>query len=349
MSGTLLPGWARRTAAWCAVALLVAAVGWLALSLLAQVRLVAVAAVAAVLLAAALDPVARRLRWAGAPRWLAALTGVLLLLALPATVGVLVWSRSSGQLPQLEGALTAAVDRIRRLLVSEPVSLDPGQVDRARDVVVGRLADAVPDPAAGATMVLEALSGVVLAGFVLFFLLKDGRRLWWWTVAAAPSRHRARVAASGAEAWATLSSYAVGIAAVALADAAGIGLALFVLGVPLALSLTVLVFLGGFVPYLGATVSGSVAVLVTLVTEGGAAAVIVLGVVLVVQLLEGYVLHPLIVGRAVDVHPVVILLAVSAGALLGGIIGAVVAVPLVAVTHRVAAYLRTGHRTTIAT
>lgn len=341
-----LPGWAVRLGGWCAVGLLVAAVGWLALTLLVQIRLAAVAAVAALLLAAALDPVVTRLRRLGAPRWAAALLGVLLLLALPGTLGVLLWSRAAGQLPQLQGALTAGVDRIRALLVSPPLSLSTTQVEQLRDTVVQRLTDLVPAPTAGATMVLQVLSGVLLAALVLFFLLKDGHRLWWWTVAAAPARHRAQLATAGAVAWSTLSSYAAGIVVVALVDAAGIGLALVVLGVPLALSLTVLVFLGAFVPLIGATVTGLLAVLVTLVTEGTTAALIVLAVVIVVQQLDGYVLHPLVVGRAVGLHPVVILLVVTAGGLLGGIPGAVIAVPLTAVCTRVATHLRTGGRRT---
>ena len=147
---------------------------------------------------------------------------------------------------------------------------------------------------------------------------------------------------AGRAAWTTLGRYVRGVVVVAVIDAVGIGAALLLLGVPLWLSLTLLVFLGAFVPIVGATLTGVVAVLVTLVTEDVSDAVVVLVVVLVVQQLEGNVLQPLIMGRAVRLHPVVILLAVTAATLLFGVAGAVVAVPVVAVAYQVAEYLRTA-------
>lgn len=197
----------------------------------------------------------------------------------------------------------------------------------------------VPDPVAGATLALEVLSGTALAVFVLFFLLKDGGRMWGWVLSWTPPAHRPRADGAGRTAWETLRGYVRGSVLIAFVDAAGIGLGLVLLDVPLALSLTLLVFLGAFVPILGATVSGALAVLVALVTQGVTSALVLLAVVLVVQQLEGNVLHPLVMGRALSVHPVVILLAVSAGGLLAGVPGAIVAVPVVAVTYRVADFL----------
>ena len=182
----------------------------------------------------------------------------------------------------------------------------------------------------------------MLVVFAVFFLLKDGSDLWAWAQGWTPPRHRSRVRTVGEEAWTTLRAYVRGTVAIAAADAVGIGLALFLLGVPLWLSLALLTFVGGFVPLLGATVAGIVAVLVTLVTEGGRDAVLALVAVVLVQQVEGNLLQPLVMGRVIDLHPVVIVAAVTCGAVLLGVLGALLAVPVVAVAYRVSKQLRFG-------
>jgi putative heme transporter len=177
--------------------------------------------------------------------------------------------------------------------------------------------------------------------FLVFFLLKDGEQMWAWFLARVPGARRTQLDGAGRAAWSTLTRYTGGLVVVALVDAVAIGLALLLLGVPFWLTLTLLTFFGAFVPLLGATVSGAVAVLVTLVTNGVTDAVVVLVVVIVVQQVEGNVLQPLIMRRAVHLHPVVTLVAVTAGALVLGVAGALLAVPVVAVAHRVAEHLRT--------
>lgn len=331
----LLPRWLRTTVAYCLAGLVVALAVTVVLRLLLMVRVVTFAVVAALLLAALLAPVTAALTRRGVPSWLAALLGVLVLLGVPLGVGVLLVTRASRQLGALQSALTSAVDDLRRTLVEGPLALQPERVDEVRDAVVAFIQRSVPDPVAGATLALEVLSGTAIAVFVLFFLLKDGGRMWRWVLSWTPPAHRPRADGAGRTAWDTLRSYVRGTVVIALVDAAGIGLGLVLLDVPLALSLTLLVFLGAFVPIVGATVSGALAVLVALVTQGAGSALALLAVVLVVQQLEGNVLQPLVMGRALSVHPVVILLAVSAGGLLAGIAGAIVAVPVVAVTYRV--------------
>ena len=166
------------------------------------------------------------------------------------------------------------------------------------------------------------LTGLLIAMFATFFMVKDGRQIWSWVVGLFPRDTRARADGAGLRAWHTLISYVRATLAVALVDAIGIGVGAAVLGVPLALPLGVLVFLGSFVPIVGATVTGLVAVLVALVAKGPVTALLLLGVVLVVQQVEGHVLQPLLLGRAVKVHPLAVVLAIATGVLLAGIVGA---------------------------
>jgi predicted PurR-regulated permease PerM len=209
-----------------------------------------------------------------------------------------------------------------------------------RDQVVTTISSATPGGISLATTVITVLGAIALTLFVLFFLLKDGDGMWQWVVHTAPARHRDRIEEAGQRGWDTASRYVVGVVIIAVADSVLIGAGLFAVGVPVALSLSVLVFFGAFVPVLGALISGAVAVAVALVTNGTVAALIVLAIVLIVQNVEGNLLQPLVQGRAVHLHPVVIIVVVTAGYLLFGIAGAVVAVPLVAVTYTAARSLR---------
>ena len=342
-AGRFRPAGAARLAIVCAAVLGVVAVGWLVLGLLVQVALVTCSLLAALLLTALAAPSTRLLRRLGAPAGLAAAAAVLALLTLLAGIGALVWLRTSSRITELAPAITVGIDRIRAWLVDGPLGLDPDRVEGIRDRIVTQLFEAVPGPVEGATMAVTVVSALLLVLFIVFFLLKDGAAMWAWVVERVPATQRARVDGAADRAWATVSAYVLGVVAVAAVDAALIGLALLVVGVPLWLSLTLLTFFGAFVPYFGAVLSGAAAVLVTLVTNGAADAIAILVVVLVVQQIEGNLLQPLIMRRAVQLHPVVTLLAVTSGTLLGGILGAVVAVPLTAVTHHVVEYLR-AHR-----
>ncbi|MCF6507588.1 AI-2E family transporter [Blastococcus sp. MG754426] len=333
------PAWAVRTLVVGAALLVLAAVAWLLFWVLLRLPLVTVTVAVALLLTAIVHPFTRLLSRA-LPRALAALLSVFLLFGLLAGVGFLVGFRAAEELRDLARPLAAGIDRIRVWLIEGPLGLDPQQVTEARNAVVDRIFRLAPEPTAAAGMALYVLAAVVLVAFLTFFLLKDGASMWAWALRLAPARRREQVDGAGRTAWTTLSQYVRGVVIVALIDAVGIGAALLVLGVPLWPSLTLLTFLGAFVPLFGATVSGAVAVLVTLVTNGLTDAVIVLVAVLVVQQVEGNVLHPVIVGRALRLHPVVILVAVTAGTMLWGLAGALLAVPLVAVSYRVLVHLR---------
>lgn len=320
--------------------LALAAVGWLLFWLLLRLPLVTFAVALALLLTALTAPISRGLRRAGLPAAVAALMAVLTLLGVLLGIGFLVGFRAVSTIQDLTRPLAAGIDRIRVWLIEGPLGLNPQQVADLRNEVVTRLYEVVPDPAAGARMAVYVLGALVLVAFLVFFLLKDGESMWRWLVERVPDRRRDQVDGAGRAAWTTLASYVRGTVVVAFIDAVGIGLGLLLLGVPLWISLTLLTFVGAFIPLLGATVSGAVAVLVTMVTNGTTDAIIILVVVLVVQQVEGNVLQPLIMGHALDLHPVVILVAVTAGGLLFGVAGALLAVPFVAVSYRVLEHVR---------
>ena len=191
---------------------------------------------------------------------------------------------------------------------------------------------------------VEVLTGILLAMFTTLFLLYDGKRIWDWTLKLVPAAARPGVAGAGPRAWRTLTAYVRGTVIVALIDAIFIGVGIYFLDVPMAVPLAVFIFLFAFIPLVGAVVSGALAVIVALVTQGVFTAGMVLVVVLAVQQIEGHVLQPFILGRAVRVHPLAVVLSVAGGSLIGGIGGAVVAVPLVAVANTAVGYLRSYSR-----
>ena len=234
-----------------------------------------------------------------------------------------------------------------------PLGLSERQIDDAINSAEASLRDNQSTLTSGAigaaATVGHIVTGLLIALFTMFFFIKDGRQIFGWAVRLFPAGARDRVNGAGERAWLTLVSYVRATLAVAFVDAVGIGVGAAVLGVPLALPLGVIVFLGAFVPIIGATVSGLVAVLVALVAKGPVTALILLGIVLLVQQVEGHVLQPLLLGRAVSVHPLAVVLAIATGVLLAGIVGALVAVPFVAVANTIATYLSREGRTLVPT
>jgi len=213
--------------------------------------------------------------------------------------------------------------------------LAPTQIDRAVTSLTGRLQDLAPAPLVGAETVLTGLATAALTIAIFFLMLSNGARMGRSIVGVFPTVYRRRAEVGAQTAWTTLTSYARGVVVVAAADALGVGITLVVLGVPLVLPLAILTFLSAFIPIIGATLAGVVTVLVALVAKGPITALIVLGAILLVQQLEGNVLYPVIMGNNLQLSAFAVLLAVSAGTLIGGILGAVVGVPVVAVVYRV--------------
>lgn len=296
------------------------------------------------LLATVLWPPVRLLRSRGAPAALAAI-GVLLV-ALLLLVGIFggLAPQVAGQSQELADQVTAGLGELREGLTGPPFNLGEERVGATIDNVIQELQSNAQN------IVARLLSGAVAAGSVLltalltlvlcFFYLKDGPKFLPWLGGLIGPRAAPHVTAVAERCWVTLSGFIRAQAAVGLVDAVFIGIGLAILGVPLALPLAVLVFFGAFIPIVGAVVSGALAALVALVANGPVSALIVIGLVLVVQQLEGNVLQPVLVGRTLDLHPAVVILAVTAGGTMAGITGAFLAVPVVSVLAVVIRYIR---------
>jgi predicted PurR-regulated permease PerM len=338
---TALPRPLRVGTLWAACLVVLAVGVYLAVLLLNRIAPLTFAVGMALLLTALTEPVSAGLRRLRLPSWLAALLLVIALIGVVALPVILLVSQTQAEFHDLGGKVGDGIGEVRDWLVNGPLSLDAGQVDAVRQALLDRVRGAVPDLLSGASTAVEALATVLIALFLIFFLIKDGRSMWRWVLDQTPHRQRARLAEAGRTGWDTLGRFTRGMFIVATVDAVGIGIALLIIDVPLVVPLALLTFIGGFIPYLGAALSGSAAVLVALVTNGPTDALLVLVSVLAVQSLEGNILEPLIVGRAVRLHPAVILLAVSAGALIGGVFGALVATPVLAIAYQVWTRLRT--------
>jgi predicted PurR-regulated permease PerM len=320
------------------LALLVVA-GVVVLSVLLRLRLVVVPLVVAVALAAVLAGETARLSRL-LPRSVAAL---LVTVSATALLGAVVWwvvRAVRGQWDELVAGVSSGVDEVQQLLTERGV--DTASIEQLQEQVLQALGDNQDKVASGvlsgATVLAEVLAGLALVVVLLFFLLRDGPAMWLWALRQLPQPGRVDVA--GRAALGTLAGYLRGTAVLGAFDAVGIGTALAVLGVPLAVPLAALVFLGGFVPLVGATLTGAVAVLVALVAKGPVTAGLVLAAVVVVQQLESQVLAPVVLGRTLELHPVAVVVALSTGGVLAGILGAAAAVPLTASAWAVVRALR---------
>jgi predicted PurR-regulated permease PerM len=303
--------------------------------LVAQMWVIVLPVLLGLLLATVLWPPVRFLRTRGAPAALASLgvlvAGLLLLVGLVAGLAPQV----VGQSEELADQVVAGLGRLQEGLSGPPLNLGEDQLGETLDNVVDELQGSARDIASrvlsGAAAAGSALLTGLLAVVLCFFFLKDGPRFLPWLSGIVGPRAAPHVSALGRRWWGTLSGFIKAQAAVGLVDALFIGIGLAVLGVPLALPLAVLVFFGAFIPIVGAVVTGALAALVALVSNGVTSALIVVGLVLLVQQLEGNVLQPILVGRTLALHPAVVILAVTAGGTLAGITGAFLAVPIVAV------------------
>lgn len=338
-----VPLWLRIGAAFSWRLLLVAVTAVVAVLVVDRLHLVFLPVIAALLLATFLEPPTDWLERAGFPRALAALTSLVGGIAVLAGIAAAIGPPMVDATDDLGDEVTDAIDAAQEWLIEGPLDLSQEQiadtVNRAADQLrenVGTITDRL---ISGAVIVVEVIAGLLLTVVLLFFFLKDGRRMWAWFLGLF-DRRRADVDQLGRRAWGTLGGYIRGITAVATIDALFIGLALVIIGVPLVLPLVVITFFGAYIPIVGAFVSGLLAVLVALASLGLFEALLVLASIVAVQQLEGNVLQPVIVGRSVELHPVVILLGVTGGAVLYGIVGAFLAIPLVAVASSMLAYAR---------
>jgi predicted PurR-regulated permease PerM len=341
-----VPNGLRVAAAWSWRALVVGAALYALLVLAGYVAVVVVPVIVALLLAALLQPGAALMVRQGWPRAVAATTMLVVGVGVVAGIITLVVERFSAGYADLADQVGQGIEEVQRLVTRNfPVS--QAQIDGVLESAQQSLIDNRDTLTAGAlttaATVGEVFTGLVLALFTLFFFLKDGRPIWLWFVGLAPRASRAYLDEAARRAWRTLVSYVRATALVALVDAVVIGIALTIIGVPLAIPLAALVFLGAFIPIIGSFLAGTAAVLVALVSSGPIAALVVLAVTVGVMQLEGHVLQPLLLGRAVRVHPLAVVLSIGAGLLVAGIFGALVAVPLIACLNVAGTYLSRRH------
>jgi predicted PurR-regulated permease PerM len=345
--GDLVPLGLRASAAWTWRILVVAAGIYLLLRLLAEFKVLVVPVLVALLVVALIRPLAefgtRRL---GLPRALASILTLLFVLLVLASLVTLVGQQVATGFPDLQKRSGQGLADVRDWLVNGPLHVTGAQIDswidQAQSSMSANSSRLLTGALGVASTAADVGSGLFIALFSIFFFLATGDEIWGFVVRLFPRGARPRVEGAAVHAWATLTAYVRATVIVAAVDAIGIGLGAAILGVPLAVPIAVLVFLGAFVPIVGALVTGIVAVLVALVSEGFVVAVIMLAVVIAVQQLEAHVLQPFLLGRAVEVHPLAVILGIGAGVLIAGIVGALFAVPLVAVGHVVSQYLRDG-------
>ena len=338
-----LPAAVRTAAAWAWRIILFIAAIYLLLRVIALLRIVVIPVAVALLLAALFQPVSAFLRRRGMNKSLAA--GLVLITALIVVFGGLglIIQTFISQLADLSSQVGDGIDEVQSWLASGPLHISQTQINNGIESLQKSLTSNRAALTSGAlntaTTIGEVAAGFFLVLFTLFFYLRDGGQIWTFMCRLLPRAARVPTARAGHYAWHTLVSYVHATVLVAFVDAAGIGIGLAVMRVPLVLPLAALVFIGAFIPVVGATVTGVVAILVALVTQGPVTALIILGVVIAVQQLEGHVLQPLIMGRAVALHPLAVILAIATGVVVAGIVGGLVAVPLLAVLNTAIRYL----------
>jgi predicted PurR-regulated permease PerM len=325
----------RIAASWSWRLIVVGLLGYVLLRFIGIISIVVIPLSIALLLSALLSPAVTWLLRLKLPRSLATL--LVMLCGLAAVAGTLTLNQFVEGVPELSSNASAGIRQIQLWARNGPLHLSNAQVNSAiesgQNWINANTSSLTATGVATAATLFELLAGALLVLFATFFFLRDGRKIWRFLVRLFPVNARWSLSDAGEASWSTLGAYVRATVLVAFIDAVGIGLALLILGVPFPFPLAALVFLGAFIPIVGASVSGAVAVLVALVDKGWVVALIVLGAVILVQQLEGHVLQPVIMGRAVAIHPLVVIIGIASGVVLAGIIGALVAVPLIAVLN----------------
>lgn len=297
------------------------------------------------LIAALVGPAVALLQRIGVPRGLAA--GIVMIVGIT-TVGLLltyVGQQVAAGAQDLADSVVEGLGQVKDWLRDGPLNLSDSQlngwIESAQRTITenSREGSAVTRLTELGTAVGHVFAGFFIVLFSTYFFLADGGRIWAWLVRLAPRAAREHVDGSGRVAWISLTQFVRATVLVALADAIGVTIVAALLGVPFVLAIGVLVFLGAFIPMVGATVAGSVAILVALVDQGPLTALLMLGGVILVQQIEGHILQPFLMGRFVSVHPLGVIVAIGCGVLVAGIAGALIAVPLVAAGNAVVNHL----------
>ena len=341
----LLPDPVRRLAAWCAVILLVSGVVYVGIRLCVEFKTAVTPVLLALLGTALLGPLYRRLVKAGVNRSVAA---AITCVAVVAVVGGAVYIVVAALIDtggQIVSSLKEAANSVSDHFGAAGTSLDD-LASNAKELLTKFGATAASNVISGVSVVGEAITMAVLALLLVFFFLRDSHLATGLLRSLAPHGSADLVEAMARRAFEGVEGFMRGTTVIALIDATCIGIGLLVLDVPGAVGLAALVFVGAYIPYLGAFLSGAVAVLVALADRGVVIALWALGVVLAVQILEGYVLQPMIQSRTVQMHPAVVMIAITAGASVAGVLGMLLAVPLTAAVFGVVHELQARYGTT---
>jgi predicted PurR-regulated permease PerM len=329
-----VPRMLQVVAAWSWRLLLIGVVIYLGFRFTVELRLVVIPFIAALLLTALLQPEANWLRQRGFSPLLATWCMILIALVVIAGAIALITNQIADQYQVLFSEVQRTVTHLQHSLAGPPFHLKGRLQTLSKDVLnyISQHKSVVAGTVlTGGKYIGEFLADAILTVFITFFLLKDGARIWAWLISGMRPVAKRRTDKAGNQAWRALVYYMRGATAVAAIHAVLLGLALWLLGVPLLVPLVVLVFLAAFVPLVGILVAGALACLVALATKGWVAAVILLGVLIVENQIENHLLQPLVVGRIIRLHPLAIILALAVGGIIAGIPGAIIAVPFAAV------------------
>jgi predicted PurR-regulated permease PerM len=331
-----VPAWLDRVAAWSWRLVVVAAALALLLWLVGKLWVVFLPLVVAAFLCRILAGPNERLRRMGWKPSLAAATVLVGLLVAFFGVGALIGVAVAGEVDEIGPTVSEAIDDLEDWLVDDsPFDVERADIDEFRADAGDRLRDTIETSSgslvSGAVLVVEVFVSLILGLIVTFFALKDGERLVAWARTVVPAERRELADRLANRAWRTLGGYLRGAALLGLVEGVIIGTTLLVVGASLAVPMALVTFFAAFVPFAGAIVAGGLATLVALATAGTAAAVIVLVVAILVQQLDNDLLAPVVYGRALNMHPVVVLLAIAGGGALFGLPGSFLAVPVTAV------------------
>jgi predicted PurR-regulated permease PerM len=324
----------RKTAAWAWRLLVILAAVVALLLIVERLEVIVVPLLLALMLSALLVPVVDWLDKRGAPRGGAVALVLLAGFAILGGIMTFVVSQFIVGVPDLVNEVTRSIDSAKKWLIDGPLHLSRQQIDHAGDSAIQALQNNQEKLTSGALSTAATITEIITAAlmmlFTLIFFLYGGRNIWSYVTKIIPAHVRERVQAAGGAGFHSLTGYVRATFLVALVDALGIGTGLAIMSVPLALPLASLVFLGAFIPLVGAVLSGFLAVIVALLAKGFVYALITLGLLVAVNQLEAHILQPLVMGRAVSIHPLAIVVAISTGGVLAGIVGALLSVPTVA-------------------
>lgn len=332
--------------AWSWRILAIAGVVALFIFLVIQFRVIVIPMLVAIIVSALLVPFSeflQRHRW---PRWLAITTTLIITVGAISALVYLVVTQVRAGWPDLQTQSIAAWDRFTDWLLASPLHVTEEQIaEWATGLWDGIQRDSsvwINGALSVGSTAGHFVAGALIAVFAILLILIDGRNIWAWFVRIFPRKARVAIDGAGQAGWVTLSNFAKVQIFVAAVDAVGIGLGAFFLGLPLSVPLAIIVFLGSFIPIVGAVATGAIAVFIALIYKDLVIAIIMLAIVIVVQQVESHVLQPLVMGQAVKVHPLAVVLAVASGSYIAGIAGALFAVPIVATANAMISYIGRG-------